>query len=164
MPSRSPRHRVGKRESEVTQWCLTLCDPMDCSLPGSLVHEIFQARVLELELAIKSRFVLLQSFSSFCCARRSKQCARKMAKNQAARWLPEVQGGKHKTLEWSQLLQEGQSSWTFCASAHCAKSYWQRQSRCWPQYWAEWQELMLKKKSKCQGGNSSWLQTVKEAF
>ena len=71
---------------------------MDCSLPGSLVHEIFQARVLELELAIKSRFVLLQSFSSVCSARRSKQCARKMAKNQAARWLPEVQGGKHKTL------------------------------------------------------------------
>ena len=34
-------------ESEVTQSCLTLCDPMDCSLPGSSVHGIFQARVLE---------------------------------------------------------------------------------------------------------------------
>ena len=31
----------------VTQSCLTLCDPMDCSLPGSSVHGIFQARVLE---------------------------------------------------------------------------------------------------------------------
>ena len=29
------------------QSCLTLCDPMDCSLPGSSVHGIFQARVLE---------------------------------------------------------------------------------------------------------------------
>ena len=29
------------------QSCLTLCDPMDCSLPGSCVHGIFQARVLE---------------------------------------------------------------------------------------------------------------------
>ena len=29
------------------QSCPTLCDPMDCSLPGSSVHEIFQARVLE---------------------------------------------------------------------------------------------------------------------
>ena len=29
------------------QWCLTLCDPMDCSLPGSSVHEFFQARILE---------------------------------------------------------------------------------------------------------------------
>ena len=27
--------------------CLTLCDPMDCSLPGSSVHGVFQARVLE---------------------------------------------------------------------------------------------------------------------
>ena len=33
--------------SEVAQPCPTLCDPMDCSLPGSSVHEIFQARVLE---------------------------------------------------------------------------------------------------------------------
>ena len=36
-----------KSESEVTQSCLTLSDPMDCSLPGSSVHGIFQARVLE---------------------------------------------------------------------------------------------------------------------
>ena len=36
-----------KGESEVTQSCPTLSDPMDCSLPGSSVHGIFQARVLE---------------------------------------------------------------------------------------------------------------------
>ena len=36
-----------KSESEVTQLCLTLSDPMDCSLLGSSVHGIFQARVLE---------------------------------------------------------------------------------------------------------------------
>ena len=36
-----------KSESEVAQSCPTLCDPMDCSLPGSSVHVIFQARVLE---------------------------------------------------------------------------------------------------------------------
>ena len=36
-----------KSESEVTQSCLTLSNPMDCSLPGSSVHGIFQARVLE---------------------------------------------------------------------------------------------------------------------
>ena len=34
-------------ESEVTQSCLILRDPMDCSLPGSSVHVIFQARVVE---------------------------------------------------------------------------------------------------------------------
>ena len=36
-----------KSEGEVTQSCLTLHDPMDCSLPGSSIHGIFQARVLE---------------------------------------------------------------------------------------------------------------------
>ena len=36
-----------KRESEVAQSCPTLSNPMDCSLPGSSVHGIFQARVLE---------------------------------------------------------------------------------------------------------------------
>ena len=36
-----------KRESEVAQSCPTLSDPMDCSLPGSSVHGIFQARALE---------------------------------------------------------------------------------------------------------------------
>ena len=36
-----------KSESEVTQSCPTLSDPMDCSPPGSSVHGILQARVLE---------------------------------------------------------------------------------------------------------------------
>ena len=36
-----------KSESEVAQLCLTLCDPMDCSLLGSSIHGIFQARVME---------------------------------------------------------------------------------------------------------------------
>ena len=36
-----------KSESEVTQSCPTLCNPMDCSPPGSSIHGIFQARVLE---------------------------------------------------------------------------------------------------------------------
>ena len=36
-----------KSESEVAQSCPTVSDPMDCSLPGSSIHRIFQARVLE---------------------------------------------------------------------------------------------------------------------
>ena len=36
-----------KSESEVAQSCPTLSDTMDCSLPGSSIHGIFQARVLE---------------------------------------------------------------------------------------------------------------------
>ena len=36
-----------KSESEPTQWCPTLCDPIDGSPPGSSIHGIFQARALE---------------------------------------------------------------------------------------------------------------------
>ena len=43
-----------KSESEVAQ-CPTLSDPMDCSLPGSSVHGIFQARVLEWVAIVFSR-------------------------------------------------------------------------------------------------------------
>ena len=45
------RQRLARGEMCVcvldAQSCLTLCDPMDCSLPGSSVHGILQARVLE---------------------------------------------------------------------------------------------------------------------
>ena len=60
-----------KSESEVTQLCLTLSDPMDRSLPGSCVHGIFQARVLEwgasaFSLLSYERHVSLQSDSVVC--------------------------------------------------------------------------------------------------
>ena len=38
---------IWESESEVARWCPTLCDPMDYSLPGSSLHGIFQARILE---------------------------------------------------------------------------------------------------------------------
>ena len=52
-----------KSESEVSQSCPTLRDPMDCSLPGSSVHGIFQARVLEWG-AIAFSNVCARSFQS----------------------------------------------------------------------------------------------------
>ena len=39
--------RKKEKESEGAQSCLTLCNPMDCSLPGSSIHGILQARILE---------------------------------------------------------------------------------------------------------------------
>ena len=56
-----------KSESEVAQSCPTLSDPMGCSLPGSSIHGIFQARVLEwsaiafsnLDSILKSRDIAL---------------------------------------------------------------------------------------------------------
>ena len=54
-----------KRESEVAQSCPTLRDPMDCSLPGSSIHGIFQARVLEWgAIAFSSYFFCTPSFPS----------------------------------------------------------------------------------------------------
>ena len=46
LPFPSPMHEV-KNESEVAQSCPTLSDSMDCSPPGSSIHGIFQAKVLE---------------------------------------------------------------------------------------------------------------------
>ena len=48
-----------KKESEVAESCPTLCESMDCSLPGSSIHGIFPARILE--------WVAI-SFSNSCCA------------------------------------------------------------------------------------------------
>ena len=45
-------------ETEVAQSCPTLSDPMDCSLPGSSIHGIFQARVLEWVAIAFSRWAL----------------------------------------------------------------------------------------------------------
>ena len=68
-----------KSESEVAQLCPTLIDPIDCSLPGSSVHGIFQARVLEwgaiafsmtnLDNVLKSRDITLPTSQSvvFVC-------------------------------------------------------------------------------------------------
>ena len=50
----------------VAQSCLTLCNPVDCRLPGSSVHGIFQARVLEWgAIAFSAAFVSCTQFLSF---------------------------------------------------------------------------------------------------
>ena len=58
-----------KRESEVTQWCPTLCDPIVCSLPGSSVHGLFQVRVLEWDAIAFSdilSYSLLKQLCTLC--------------------------------------------------------------------------------------------------
>ena len=51
-----------KSESEVAQLCPTLCDPMNCSLPGSSIHGIFQARVLEWVAIAFSKAIISNSY------------------------------------------------------------------------------------------------------
>ena len=52
-----------KSENEVTESCPTLSDPMDCSLPGSSVHGILQARVLEWVAIVFSKQCMKVPFS-----------------------------------------------------------------------------------------------------
>ena len=54
-----------KGESEVAQLCLSLSDPMDYSLPGSSIHGIFQARVLEWGAIAFSELVRIKNFKIF---------------------------------------------------------------------------------------------------
>ena len=55
-----------KSESEVVQLCPTLRNPMDCSLPGSSAHGIFQARVLEwVAIAFSAPFGTLLDFLTY---------------------------------------------------------------------------------------------------
>ena len=58
LPFPSPMH---ESESEVAQSYPTLSDPMDCSLPGSSVHRIFQASVLEWGAIASFPYILLKS-------------------------------------------------------------------------------------------------------
>ena len=57
-----------KSESEVAQLFPTLSDPMDCSLPGSSVHGIFQARVLEWGAIAFSDFQTKEDLIILCLA------------------------------------------------------------------------------------------------
>ena len=53
-----------KSESEVAQSCPTLCNPMDCSLAGSSVHGIFQAKVPEWGAIAFSEILRLRYYKS----------------------------------------------------------------------------------------------------
>ena len=66
--------RKGKSESEVAQSCPTLHDPMVCSLPGSSVHGIFQARVLEWGVIAFSKIALLEGVYSMNLNSSNKKC------------------------------------------------------------------------------------------
>ena len=75
LPFPSPMHE-SKKWSEVAQLCLTLRDPMDCSLPGSTVHGISQARVYQCSLTH-------HEFSNYCSegkTARIQQCPAVMEK------------------------------------------------------------------------------------
>ena len=66
--SSSNRHGVKESETLVAQWCPTLCDPMDCSLPGSSVHGILWARILVwVAISFSRRFSLPRDRTPVSC-------------------------------------------------------------------------------------------------
>ena len=58
------RINLSKEKVLVAQWYLTLCDPMDCILPSSYVHEILQTRILEWIAVILTLIVI--DLKEFC--------------------------------------------------------------------------------------------------
>ena len=90
-----------KSESKVAQSCLTLSDPMDCSPPGSSVHGIFQARVLEWGaiafsklLIIKKPISIMRNATSLC------QFTVKSKKERKS-WISLSLWSHHRTLDLS---------------------------------------------------------------
>ena len=69
-----------KSESEVTQSCPTLSDPMDCSLPGSSIHRMFQARALEwVAIAFSEKniyFCFIDYAKAFDCVDHNLNCGK----------------------------------------------------------------------------------------
>ena len=66
-----------RSESEVAQSCLTLSDPIDCSPPGSSIHGIFQARVLEwgaIAFSDEARESNINNTNSYCLWRAYSMC------------------------------------------------------------------------------------------
>ena len=61
-----------KSQSEVAQSCLTLSDPMDCSLPGPSIHGVFQARVLERGAIAFSKLPNIAPFKSSFIKKKKK--------------------------------------------------------------------------------------------
>ena len=86
-----------KSASEVSQSCLTLSNPMDCSPPGSSVHGIFQARVLEWgAIAFSESMNIMYVMTSLVA---------QLVKNPSAMWKTWAQ-----SLGWEEPLEEGMAT------------------------------------------------------
>ena len=98
------RKKRKESESEVAQLCPTLCDPTDCSLPGSYVHGIFQARILEWVAISKKGNT--KECSNYCTIPLISHASKVMLKILQARFqqyvnceFPDVQAGFRKGRE-----------------------------------------------------------------
>ena len=115
LPFPSPMH---ESESEVAQSCPTLCNPKDCSLPGSSIHGIFQARVLECVAIAFSNLVIKQQQTPE--TERFAQCLPQFkiaGLPQRGRWLCRQRG---TYAFWHQFSSVSQSCLTLCDPTDCS--------------------------------------------
>ena len=94
-----------KSESEAAQLCLTLSNPMDCSLPGSSIHGIFQARVLEWGAIAFSSSGSLPSCKSRCFGVLKQRWAVREHSAGGAQLLPSVRQDRSCHFFFSKSLQ-----------------------------------------------------------
>ena len=89
-----------KSENEVAHSCPTLGDPMDCSLPGSSIHVIFQARVLAvagaLSMAKSYRTSEVRGSGLECQAVTAQEWSRGATRHLKPGAAPEAKGGSRK--------------------------------------------------------------------
>ena len=95
-----------KSESEVTQSCPTLSDLMDCSLPGSSIHGIFQARVLEW-VAIAFSDITLYIHVIFHIHIKHYIYMYIFVVTQMVKNLPTMQETQVQSLSWEDPLEKG---------------------------------------------------------
>ena len=101
---------VKTKESEVAQSCLTLCNPMDCSLPGSSVQGIFQAIVLDrIAISFSRRSSWPRDWTWVSCL--VDRCFTIWATQISPNWWVDKQTGVHLYKEHYLAVKRNENSW-----------------------------------------------------
>ena len=109
-------------ESEVTQSCPTLCDPMDCNLPGFSVHGILQARVLEWAAISLGRYIQDLVKREHVLKHRLGRRALLVVKRRQLRFQCFCQSGETRELRFIKNF------WKYLAMKACSASFLRAQS------------------------------------
>ena len=113
----------------VTQLCPTLCDPMDCSPPGSSVHGIFQARILEQVAIPFSRGSSQPRDQTQVCSIASNSLSSEPRRNMLRHKLIKLTKIKYKEKDWNQ--QENFPGGTLNKNLPATQGMWVHRAQIW---------------------------------